>query len=390
MESALTGTAALVTGASSGRRHRPSARRARCLRRAGCPPPGPSAGPRREHRQGGRHRAGRGSGHHRPHPGRGGRTAGRRAIRTAGHPGQQRRPDAAGHRPRRGRRGVGPHDRHQCPGPALHHPRRPSPILLQAEQGPRRVANIVNISSIAGRVAWNGYGVYNLTKFGVNGFTESLRQEVTQRHVRVSVVEPGGVATELGSHNTPEVRNEMIDPFYQQTEVLTPEDIADGVAYMVTRPATPPSASCGSCPPNSSDRIRRPPTSCAPRKTNGSTASFDEQRRLGLTRAIGSPPRPARPVPIDSSTKSGAHRADCYSRADPHQCGTVGRAESIVAMRDALTFAVRDINRVGMTGTAARWVLRRACQPERVSWSDRTWGCSDQQRSAKPQVAGSH
>ena len=88
----------------------------------------------------------------------------------------------------------------------------------------------------AGRVAWNGYGVYNLTKFGVNGFTESLRQEVTQRHVRVGVLEPGGVATELGSHNQPKIRKEMIDPFYEQIEVLVPEDIADGVAYMVTRP----------------------------------------------------------------------------------------------------------------------------------------------------------
>src|SRR6266853_1165406 len=105
------------------------------------------------------------------------------------------------------------------------------PHLLQAAQGdPRRVADIVNISSIAGRVAWNGYGVYNFTKFGVNGFTESLRQEVTQRHVRVGVVEPGGVATELGSHNKPKVRTEMIDPFYEKIEVLVPKDIADGVA----------------------------------------------------------------------------------------------------------------------------------------------------------------
>ena len=111
------------------------------------------------------------------------------------------------------------------------------PHLLQAAQGgPRRVADIVNISSIAGRVAWNGYGVYNFTKFGVNGFTESLRQEVTQRHVRVGVVQPGGVATELGSHNKPEIRNAMIDPFYRQTEVLAPEDIADSIAYMITRP----------------------------------------------------------------------------------------------------------------------------------------------------------
>jgi NADP-dependent 3-hydroxy acid dehydrogenase YdfG len=114
-------------------------------------------------------------------------------------------------------------------GPALHHPRRLPHLLQAAEHGPRPVADI---SSIAGRVAWNGYGVYSFSKFGVNGFTESLRQEVTQRHVRVGVVEPGGVATELGSHNKPEIRSEMIDPFYEQTEVLAPEDIA----YMVTRP----------------------------------------------------------------------------------------------------------------------------------------------------------
>jgi NADP-dependent 3-hydroxy acid dehydrogenase YdfG len=109
-------------------------------------------------------------------------------------------------------------------------------LLKAAGEGPRQVADIVNISSIAGRIAWNGYGVYNLTKFGVNGFTEALRQEVTQRHVRVGVLEPGGVDTELGSHNNDEIRSQVIDPFYEQTEILAPEDIADGVAYMVTRP----------------------------------------------------------------------------------------------------------------------------------------------------------
>ena len=108
-------------------------------------------------------------------------------------------------------------------------------LLKAAENGPRNVADIVNISSIAGRVAWNGYGVYNMTKFGVNGFTEALRQEVTKRHVRVGVLEPGGVATELGSHNSGAVRDE-VESFYQTTEVLAPEDIADGVSYMVTRP----------------------------------------------------------------------------------------------------------------------------------------------------------
>lgn len=109
------------------------------------------------------------------------------------------------------------------------------PHLLQtAEQDPRQVADIVNISSIAGRVAWNGFGVYNLTKFGVNGFTESLRQEVTQRHVRVGVLEPGEVATELVSHNSESIKEGLA--VNMNDEPLDPEDIADGVAYMVTRP----------------------------------------------------------------------------------------------------------------------------------------------------------
>jgi len=108
-------------------------------------------------------------------------------------------------------------------------------LLKAADDSERRVADIVNISSVAGRVAWSGYGVYNMTKFGVNGFTESLRQEITRRHVRVGVLEPGGVATELGSHNTGPARAD-IDAFYENTEALHPDDIADGVTYMVTRP----------------------------------------------------------------------------------------------------------------------------------------------------------
>jgi NADP-dependent 3-hydroxy acid dehydrogenase YdfG len=108
-------------------------------------------------------------------------------------------------------------------------------LLKAAEDDPRQVADIVNISSIAGRVAWANYGVYNLTKFGVNGFTESLRQEVTKRHVRVGVLEPGGVATELGTQNSGAMR-EHIDAFVESTEILEAQDIADGIAFMVTRP----------------------------------------------------------------------------------------------------------------------------------------------------------
>ncbi|WP_405778624.1 SDR family NAD(P)-dependent oxidoreductase [Streptomyces sp. NBC_01378] len=109
-------------------------------------------------------------------------------------------------------------------------------LLKAAEEGPRQVADIVNISSIAGRQAWPNYGVYNLTKFGVNGFTESLRQELAGRHVRVGVLEPGAVDTELGSHNNEAIHAEMLDPFNAQHERLVPADIADGITYMVTRP----------------------------------------------------------------------------------------------------------------------------------------------------------
>ena len=108
-------------------------------------------------------------------------------------------------------------------------------LLKAAEEGPRRVADIVNISSIAGRIAWANYGAYNMTKFGVNGFTEALRQEVTKKHVRVGVLEPGGVETELGTHNSGIMR-EAIDTFYKTTEVLKAEDVADGIVFMVTRP----------------------------------------------------------------------------------------------------------------------------------------------------------
>jgi NADP-dependent 3-hydroxy acid dehydrogenase YdfG len=63
-------------------------------------------------------------------------------------------------------------------------------LLKAAADSPRNVADMVNISSVAGRRARVGAGVYNATKFGVVAITESLRQEVTSRHVRVSVVEP--------------------------------------------------------------------------------------------------------------------------------------------------------------------------------------------------------
>src|SRR3954471_2741857 len=82
-------------------------------------------------------------------------------------------------------------------------------LLTAAEDELRGVADIVNISSIAGRQAWANFGVYAMTKFGVNGFTGALRQEVTKKHVRVGVLEPGAVATELVSHNNEQIQADL-------------------------------------------------------------------------------------------------------------------------------------------------------------------------------------
>ena len=107
-------------------------------------------------------------------------------------------------------------------------------LVRAASDSERGVSDMVNISSVAGRVARAGSGVYNATKFGVGAFSEALRQEVTQRHVRVSLVEPGAVETELLSHNRPEII-EAGRRFFD-FEKLEAEDIADAIVYVVTRP----------------------------------------------------------------------------------------------------------------------------------------------------------
>jgi NADP-dependent 3-hydroxy acid dehydrogenase YdfG len=108
-------------------------------------------------------------------------------------------------------------------------------LLRAATDSPRGVADMVNISSVAGRVVRAGSGVYNLTKHGVGAFSESLRQEVARRHLRVSLVEPGAVATELSSHNRPEIR-ESIAQRFGEIDRLQATDIAEAILYIVTRP----------------------------------------------------------------------------------------------------------------------------------------------------------
>ncbi|MFI5960366.1 SDR family NAD(P)-dependent oxidoreductase [Cryptosporangium sp. NPDC051539] len=105
------------------------------------------------------------------------------------------------------------------------------PYLIDgAATSPRHVTDLVNVSSTAGRVARPGGSVYALTKFGLNGFTEALRQELLVEGVRVSVVAPGAVAAEPADHVDDAVghRPAAIEP-------LRAEDIADAIGYIVTR-----------------------------------------------------------------------------------------------------------------------------------------------------------
>ena len=108
-------------------------------------------------------------------------------------------------------------------------------LLKSAEADPRSVADVVNISSVAGRVARLNSGVYNATKHGVGAFSESLRQEVTARHVRVTLIEPGATATELAFHNRPEILEGMAQQF-GGIEIMQAEDIAEAIRYAVTQP----------------------------------------------------------------------------------------------------------------------------------------------------------
>lgn len=105
-------------------------------------------------------------------------------------------------------------------------------LPLMREQGG---GHLVNVSSVAGRRAGAGGAVYHLTKWGINGFSEALRQEALHHGIRVTVVEPGAVATELVGHNRPEVLD-AITARFAGVEPLTSEDVAAGILYAITQP----------------------------------------------------------------------------------------------------------------------------------------------------------
>jgi NADP-dependent 3-hydroxy acid dehydrogenase YdfG len=104
-----------------------------------------------------------------------------------------------------------------------------------------QVADIVNLSSTAGRRADAGAAVYNFTKWGVNGFSEALRQEALHSHIRVTIVEPGFVETELQEQNKNPVVQQGTKKMKERIEelgggVLQASDIADAILYAVSRP----------------------------------------------------------------------------------------------------------------------------------------------------------
>jgi NADP-dependent 3-hydroxy acid dehydrogenase YdfG len=107
-------------------------------------------------------------------------------------------------------------------------------LIAAAADSPRGVADIVNISSTAGRVARPGTAVYALTKFGVGAFSEATRQELLGKRVRVGLVEPGTVRTEI-TNNLSAADREAIEQRSPGMVKLEPVDIADAVTYMVTR-----------------------------------------------------------------------------------------------------------------------------------------------------------
>ncbi|OBA70717.1 oxidoreductase [Mycobacterium sp. 1554424.7] len=107
-------------------------------------------------------------------------------------------------------------------------------LIDAAADSPRDVADLVTISSTGGWVARPNTAVYSMTKFGVNAFSEGIRQEVLGHRVRVGVVAPGTVDTEIFSH-LPSPSREAVARQTAGMVKLRPEDIADAVRYMVTR-----------------------------------------------------------------------------------------------------------------------------------------------------------
>jgi NADP-dependent 3-hydroxy acid dehydrogenase YdfG len=107
-------------------------------------------------------------------------------------------------------------------------------LPLMREQGS---GHIVNVSSVAGRTARPGVAVYNATKWAVGGFSEALRQEVAPVNIRVTLIEPGVVRTELADHVTHPLARQAIERIRAEMKApLQAEEIAEAIFYAVSQP----------------------------------------------------------------------------------------------------------------------------------------------------------
>jgi NADP-dependent 3-hydroxy acid dehydrogenase YdfG len=106
-------------------------------------------------------------------------------------------------------------------------------LPVMHEQG---AGHIVNVSSTAGRNATATASGYNATKFGVNGFTEALRQEITEDGIRTTLIEPGIVDTELQDHIPDDEVKARLEGWVDEKEPLTGADVANAIRYVVTQP----------------------------------------------------------------------------------------------------------------------------------------------------------
>ncbi|MEH3052742.1 MAG: SDR family oxidoreductase [Patulibacter minatonensis] len=96
--------------------------------------------------------------------------------------------------------------------------------------------DIVNVSSVAGRQTGPGAAAYCATKWGLNGWSDALRKELLHQGVRVGLVEPGAVATELTDHITHEASASRAREELATEQALAAQDIADAILFMVSRP----------------------------------------------------------------------------------------------------------------------------------------------------------
>lgn len=114
----------------------------------------------------------------------------------------------------------------------LHTTHEAIPHLRKAAAGSRGIADVINVGSLAGRSARPNFAVYNASKWGVTAFTEALRQELASDGIRVSVVQPGAVDTELLSHVNAAFRAKLAQSSLGSMERITADDVADTIDYL--------------------------------------------------------------------------------------------------------------------------------------------------------------